>query len=545
MTRINEADWAIAETRLAAVRRLHAAAKMTHEVIDGEAASLGVSRYRLYEWLRRYRANPTIESLLPQKRGFKSGAGRLPDSVETVILETIEDFYLTDQQPKLRTLVTEIARRCRAADLNVTPDYRTVKARVERVLPSIRTRARRGNKAADDQFRPVIGELYADFAMEVIQFDHTLADVIVVDESFRQPIARPWLTLGIDVSSSAIVGYYLTLEAPSALSVAMALTHTVLPKAKYLEGQGVTAPWPIHGIPATIHLDNAKEFHSRALERGCREYGIHLRYRPVRTPHYGGHIERLVGTMMGEMHLLPGTTFSGIEEKGDYDPEKKAVLTLRELEQWLAIQVIAHNGKIHRTRKIPPQLAYEDALARRSAPISLPKDEQRFLLDFLPFEMRMVRRDGIQMFNIHYWDNVLTVWAGQTKQRMVVKYDPRDLSRMLLLDPEGHYWPIPYRDLRRPRITLWEHNRATEALHQRGRAAVDEGMLFDAIAAQRMLVAEAAAKTKKARRDMQRTANAMAATKAPAAVLPAEPASDPPPAPSAVPILPFEVEEWS
>jgi hypothetical protein len=28
-------------------------------------------------------------------------------------------------------------------------------------------------------------------------------------------------------------------------------------------------------------------------------------------------------------------------------------------------------------------------------------------MDFLPGELRLVRRDGIRLFNIHYWDNVL------------------------------------------------------------------------------------------------------------------------------------------
>jgi len=27
----------------------------------------------------------------------------------------------------------------------------------------------------------------------------------------------------------------------------------------------------------------------------------------ARAPHFGGHIERLIGTMMGAVHLLPGT----------------------------------------------------------------------------------------------------------------------------------------------------------------------------------------------------------------------------------------------
>jgi hypothetical protein len=43
----------------------------------------------------------------------------------------------------------------------------------------------------------------------------------------------------------------------------------------------------------------------------------------------GGHIERLVGTLMGDIHLLPGTTFSSVADRGDYNSEAKAVLTCR------------------------------------------------------------------------------------------------------------------------------------------------------------------------------------------------------------------------
>ena len=37
-------------------------------------------------------------------------------------------------------------------------------------------------------------------------------------------------------------------------------------------------------------------------------------WRPPGTPHFGGHIERLIGTQMGAVHLLPGTTFSNPPE---------------------------------------------------------------------------------------------------------------------------------------------------------------------------------------------------------------------------------------
>ena len=43
---------------------------------------------------------------------------------------------------------------------------------------------------------------------------------------------------------------------------------------------------------------------------------------------------RLIGTVMGAVHLLPGTTFASfgsVTKKGSYRPEKRASLTLLEL----------------------------------------------------------------------------------------------------------------------------------------------------------------------------------------------------------------------
>jgi transposase InsO family protein len=36
--------------------------------------------------------------------------------------------------------------------------------------------------------------------------------------------------------------------------------------------------------PRSIHVDNAREFHSDVLVRGCQEYGIQLDHRPVGVP---------------------------------------------------------------------------------------------------------------------------------------------------------------------------------------------------------------------------------------------------------------------
>ena len=110
--------------------------------------------------------------------------------------------------------------------------------------------------------------------LELYQIDHTLVDVIVVDEVDRRPIGRPWLTVVIVVATRMIAGYYLSFDHPSSTSVALALSHAALPKDKYLRRFDLTTEWPVMGLLARVHLDNAEEFHARALERGCQEYGI-------------------------------------------------------------------------------------------------------------------------------------------------------------------------------------------------------------------------------------------------------------------------------
>jgi putative transposase len=176
---------------------------------------------------------------------------------------------------------------------------------------------------------------------------------------------------------------------------------------------GITAAWPTSGLPEAIHIDNAKEFRSRALQRGAEEYGVALIHRPVGTPHYGGHIERLIGTMMGAVHLLPGTTFSDVEERGDYDSAAKATMTLDELERWFALEIVRYHAERHRSLGIPPFAAWHEAIALRAQPVRQPRDLNSFMVDFLPSVDRLVRRDGIHLFGIRYWDDLLSIWAGR------------------------------------------------------------------------------------------------------------------------------------
>lgn len=369
---------------------------------------------------------------------------------------------------------------------------------------------REGAKTANDKLRPVIGQLTVERALACVQVDHTKVDVIVVDDDARLPIQRPWLTLLIDVATRMVTGYYLSLEHPSATSIALAIQHSVLPKEEWLEARGITAPWPVFGLPGMLHMDNGRDFHSKPLKRGAQEYGIALHYRPKKTPHFGGHIERLIGTMMGEIHLLPGTTFSNVEDRGEYESERHATMTLKELDQWLAIQIVGkYHNQVHRSLGRPPLAVWNERAGDPCMVFRHPSDKRHFFCDFLPFAERKVRRDGIHLFGIRYWDNVLSLWVGHEHRNFAIRYDPRDLSSIFVQSPDGAYWTVRYADLGRPPITLWEYRHARKRLIEQGRGEVNERILFEAIEAQRALVCEASSKSKAARRQRQRVVDAL------------------------------------
>lgn len=538
---VGDAAWERAVAREAVVRRLACKASPSRADVLAACRDLGLKRSRIYELIRAYKARPATSSLLTAQAGSPAGRRRLPDEIEVLISEAIASFFKSRQKPSIHALQKEVRRLCCQRGLRA-PCWTTLRDRVVALDPAELVAAREGAKAARHLYRPVPGTHQVDGIFEVVQIDHTLVDVIIVDRGQRQPLQRPWLTLAIDVASRMVAGFYLTLEPPSALSVSLVIQHLVQPKLDWLESLGIDASWPAAGMPETIHVDNAKEFRSKALRRGAEEHGISLQYRPIGAPHYGGHIERLIGTMMGAVHLLPGSTFSNTQDRGEYDSAARSAMTLDELERWLALEITRYHAERHRSLGIPPLAAWQEAYARRDTSLRQPYDLEGFRIDFLPSVERMVRRDGIHLFGLRYWDDILSLWAGRGDRQLRVSYDPRDLSRVFVRLPDGQRYPVRFADLRHPPITLAEHRRAQVVLRERGRSLEDETLIFAVIEEQRALVDAATGKTREARRLTERRDRALSGVELAAIE---ESIPDHAEACDILDVPTFEVEEWS
>jgi putative transposase len=514
---ISDADWSEARRRLDVIRPVLYGRRTTEGVAE-QARSAGFHLSTIYRWIDIYRRRERLSDLLPTKKSGGRGRSRLPSETEAILKATIEDYYLNAQRRSAQKTFDEVRRRCRNAGVPF-PHPNTVRFRIAQLSEEVKMKRRVNAKAAREKFAPVKGHFPgADFPLAVVQIDHTELDIILVDDVHRLPVGRPWITLAIDVFSRMVAGFYVSFDPPGALSTGLCIAHAILPKEKWLARYDITTSWPCWGVMKTIHADNAREFRGNMLKRACEEHGIDLDFRPVATPHYGGHIERLLGTVLEEIHSLPGTTFSNPHERGTYDSEAKAAMTLFEFEKWLANFIVGvYHQRVHSSLKMSPIKKYEGGvIGTEDYPgIGVPRriaDEDRLRLDFMPYVERTIQGYGVVIDEIHYYSDVLRRFINavdpddsRRKRQFIFKRDPRDISQIYFYDPElKQYSRIPYRDTSHPPISIWELREVRRRLEKEGRENIDEALVFETYARMRAQEEQAVRETKRVRRANQR-----------------------------------------
>lgn len=558
LVELSDEKWKLACDHYKAIEPLLGSVRRTSKMVKAAARKAKVGPATIYRWIGRFEETGVVSALV-RKRRRDAGEKRVDPRSEKTMADVIAERFLDSQKLDVTRAYNEVKSICRKKQFPI-PHLNTFKARVKEIAPELAARRRQGRNAAL-KLRPLRGSLPgADYPYALLQIDHTRGDVVLVDEVHRLPIGRPWITVAIDVYDRLVAGWYVSFDPPGSLGTGMCIANAILPKEPFIASLGVDYPWPCQGRPAVIHLDNAGEFRGETLSGACQEWAIGLKFRKIAKPNYGGHIERFLGTLLKEMHALPGTTFSNPKARENYDSDKKSAMTLKEFEQWLANLIL---GKYHFREHsalgagVSPLKHYQDAIlgsGDRPGVGTLPvvTDEEKLRIDFLPFERRTVQPYGIQLDGIYYYADVLQRWIGardskstRAKRKFIVRRDPRDISYVLFYDPDARrHFRVPYRDLKRPPMSLWELRAVQRRLAKEGRKNADEETIFKAF--DKMLEIEENAKTltRKTRMNQERRRHHRAA----APMLPPESAETPAVEPEApydpASIRPFEeIEE--
>lgn len=282
------------------------------------------------------------------------------------------------------------------------------------------------------------------------EVDHTLLDILVIDEETMQIAGRPWLTAIIDRYSRCIVGFSISFAPPSWASVMDALRVAVMPKDWVYEGfkilgngqSGIENPWNCYGKPDRLIMDHGRDFKSLSMEETLTALGIEPDYAKPKKPWLKGKIERWFGTLEEQIvHMLPGTVFSKWENRKFYNSEKMAVLTIDEVNWIVAKWVIDiyHQDQHSKIGRSPAE-AWGEGLKEIVPHREIPND---LLVPLTGLVVPRTLRDGGIRYKGLRWDSdeLSKVRARLPDSADVqVRIDPLDISICYVFDKKRDEW---------------------------------------------------------------------------------------------------------
>lgn len=518
---ISDSDWEKAQKKYLAIKPLLSSSNgyFGAKGFEKRAEECEISSRTLRRWVDAYMSTGSIASLLEKKRGWYKDKIRLDHATDTLVRKVIDDFFLTPQRPTVEATVRRVHKLYHEKGYK-KPSGKAIRYRINQLPESMIMKKRGQRERAKNKFTPKTGHFPEVFnPLDVVQIDHTPADIILVDDEHRKPIGRPWVTVAIDIYSRMITGYYISLDAPSVTSVGMCLSRSILPKDDLLIQHDITdIEWKAYGYPRKIHVDNGSDFRSEDLRKSCALHGINIEFRPLARPEYGGHVERMIGNLMKKVHELPGTTFSNIKQKDEYDAEKNASLTLGEFEKWFLTYITkVYHQSIHSGIERTPARQWEigifgDSYSDGIGIPALPVDETTLKLDFMPSFERTIQSSGVRIDGLHYYAPCLNNYVNTSddksvKNKFIFRRDPRDISRLWFFDPElKEYFITPFANQTLPSMSLWEYQQIRKRVKLQNGIS-NEHLIYQAWDEMQTLAENAESTTKTQRRKDQKRKN--------------------------------------
>lgn len=402
----------------------------------------------VYRWYKKFIVDHDIRALVPRfdHRGGKKSK-QSSEVLELISIAIAESFKASPQAncgaiySRLFSKIQAKNRQLLPSDQLTIPSKRTLYRMLEKFDRYDLEVLKHGEKAADKKLRSIKSGVTTSRILERVEVDHTPLDLFLIDEVTHLPLGRPTLTVLIDHYSRMLLGFHLSFGTPSASAVIGALRHAILPKTPYKELFSQTRTknsWPCYGRPDVLVVDNGLEFHGADLENIALDLGIEIRYCPKHAPRFKGVVERFLKTVnYSFVSQIPGASFARWHMRGDYSPEKHALITLAEFnqifEKWV-VDIYAQD--VHRGIGATPWNKWHEGLRFREP--ELPNDINALKSRIGKVSERSLRNDGINVNGIRYNDQSLLPIIRRYGEGVKVRvlFDPENLGEIHVWGPE-------------------------------------------------------------------------------------------------------------
>ena len=431
--------------------REKAANQKTHDLLihlSPEQIEIGILRWKVLcgeevpelqrcdrsvrEWKRRVQGvDPNdrlalLSALAPQTHKRGTRGSRLSTLVQSHIAEILKTKYFAPENLSSKRCYALLCKALQEHGLDA-PSYQTFLKRLKDASDRWAIYKRSGKRVA---YAHKPHTIYLDYRepvhgtrpFEVVHIDHTPLDIGLLSPAMSQILGRPWLTLAIDACTRAILGFYLTFDPPSRVSLFMVLRDIVRRHRRLMN---------------ILVLDNGREFQSADCRRFAEIFDITLRFRPAAQSRFGAPVERMFGKTNQEfLHDLHGNTKIMRHVRSvtkSVSPTNFAEWTIEHLYAALEYYFFhEYANAIHSTLKQSPAKMLEDGMRYAGARSNrLVQANEEFAILTCPSVDRGGVRNihqsrGIKILNEYY----LAPELSQPKlygQTVPVKFDPWDI----------------------------------------------------------------------------------------------------------------------
>lgn len=422
--------------------------KLWNEVWGKKPSPATVAR-----WIKRYiESDKDIRALGPSNFLKGNRRERYPLEVREFCINSIGRVYLQLTRGSINKTLEEAKRLIRNENTLRPDGYKLaypknsyIRALIAQIPEFDKYHKRYGANAAMHKFRNAVNSVICNKPLERVEIDHTQLDIVLVDTITGVVIGRPWLTVAVDVYTRAILGFQLSYDPPSHMTVARVLKMALLPKAYAERWPSVKGAWVMFGLMVDLIVDNGYEFHSSSLESACYELGINISFCPRKQSWWKAHIERLIGTLNRALtDGMPGRTFANITEKANYDAVGHAAISLKTMEEMIAKWIVdIYHEQTHSELGMKPREAWEQSIRNEDIPLVANAEVLNAVVGVV--SKRTLTHKGIEINNLLYnSDELEVIWKQYGKlNKVTIKWDPENLSSIQLYTPDGKMLCIP------------------------------------------------------------------------------------------------------
>lgn len=422
------------------IARHFAAGILGYGDLTASAEELGVCVRTLRRDARRARQHQDFASWRPKQRGRKLGTRTTTDRVKQIVEREV---YAAAGDPRnialtAREIEAGVNLAGQPADAKRSQrTYRRMAREIEEANAAYFAKKRFGRHGIHDHTLQR-GSLEVTAPLQIVMLDHTpLHARILVDIDGEQIEARVWATAARDLYTGVCLSAFLSCLAPSATTVAVCMAMMAIPKTDILRSYDTAGEWDAFGVPLKLYVDGAAELSSETVRNALGRLGGELVVGIPGRPEARGAMERMFRTLNSQFDRLPGATLSNPQDLEAHGGPRPATLTLEQAQRALLNAVTTYNYESYGSDRLPPIMAWKDAVERGVMHGQIPLDPHATFVHFLPRRRCKIIFEGIKLLGCVYRSEYLAGLRWRGVSHVEVAFDPRDISAVWILE-EGN-----------------------------------------------------------------------------------------------------------